>query len=462
MLSAGLNPNDSLSGDESLLTIAVEAGVLENVRTLIDAGADVDAMGRFGNSVASSAVYTGHADILELLFEKGASINFKVYEEPPLLAATQFRHEDVVEVLLAWNVDINEAGTPDAYSGTPLAWAARIPDENIFYQLFHAKAKTDFIAPDGMTLLHWAAKGGNEQIVSTILEEGADPHVADTWGTTPLASAFSGLRYSRGPEIVKIFMKHNVDIERRIDADGNTALCLAASLGLTEPMQLLLEANADPSAKNRKGQTPIHLATQKGFIHAVYAVLKYGQRDGVSSNPVSFIDEPDEKGRTPLFLATLYSQKDIVELLLYYGSSAQQTATFANRTPLSATQEHLQTSYGSNDEDVHATWKLLNQESIQVIDCEKMRTTVREWEDFEATCDTCESPISSYDTLYHCDICAQNNFDLCQECVSDGETCLDRTHTWRRMIIVGDRWKYVSDSLDQESTMEEFAHLRVT
>ncbi|KAJ5397843.1 hypothetical protein N7509_005956 [Penicillium cosmopolitanum] len=462
MLDAGLDPNDPFWSEETLLGRAVEAGLTENARVLIDAGANVNATERFGNSVASSAVFNGHAETLSLLFEKGLSIDFRVYEEPPLLAAVQYSYENIVEILLANNADVDEPGTEDAVDGTPLAWAARLSKAAIFHRLLRAGAKTNFTTPGNETLLHWAVQGGNERIVSTLLEEGADPHVVDNAGHSPLAWACRARRLSRNPEVVKLLLQQNVNTENKSNTLADTPLSLAARIGFTEAVRLLLGRNANRSVKNAWGQTPLLHAVTKGYAETVLALLEHAHQDEVGPSCKQFIDEPDIKGRTPLFLATNYGLEEIVKLILHYGSSAKESPTCAGRTPLSIVEMHMKSDHGVKCESLQNIWNLLQQESVGPIDREKITSVGEEWEEFEATCDTCDEPISPYDMHYHCSICDGNNFDICQECVASGGTCYDPTHTWQKTIIVDGSWKEISDSLNQDSIVEDLANLHVS
>lgn len=462
MLDAGLDPNDPFWGEEPLLLKAVESGLTENASVLIGAGADVNAKERFGNSIASSAVFAGHAEVLQLLFEKGASINFRVYEESPLLIAIQHGHESVVEVLLAHNAPVDEPGTEDADHGTPLAWAARAPHESIFYRLLRAGAKTSSSTQNNETLFLWAIQGGNDRIVSTLLEEGADPHAVDYSGCSVLMWACRAHRSYRSPKIIKLLLQHNVDIERKTNAFCDTALNFAARRGFSEAVDILLENNANPSTTNAKGQSSLHCAVKRGYTDIVSALIEHAQRNGDGSSFKEFIDQPDALGRTPLLFATLYALRDIVELLLYYGSSGKETASAAGRTPLSIIRAQMETEHGAKSDSVRHIRDLLQGEATVSIDKDQGTPQTNEWESYEATCDACNEPISPYDMHYHCPICDGNNYDICQECVCSGRSCYDRTHTWRKTVIVNGNWKEISDSLDQDSIVDELANLRIS
>jgi hypothetical protein len=47
------------------------------------------------------------------------------------------------------------------------------------------------------------------------------------------------------------------------------------------------------------------------------------------------LDTPDSRGRTPLFLATLFGHTQIVQLLLNFGSDSLEVPSCSGRTPLS-------------------------------------------------------------------------------------------------------------------------------
>ncbi len=103
----------------------------------------------------------------------------------------------------------------------------------------------------------WFNKGNRAlKMVKMLREAGADPNGMPN--DPPLTSAAyrgnaSALRY--------LLARPKIDVDKR-DIDGYTALMWAASHGHADIVDMLLEAGADPSLRNRHGETPEGKARQ--------------------------------------------------------------------------------------------------------------------------------------------------------------------------------------------------------
>jgi len=83
---------------------AVKAGNIEAVKQHLDAGADVNAKGKYGRTPLHYAATRGLKKIIELLIAKGADVNTKIEvgdykDQTPLDGAMQWNHPETATLL---------------------------------------------------------------------------------------------------------------------------------------------------------------------------------------------------------------------------------------------------------------------------------------------------------------------------------------------------------------------------
>jgi hypothetical protein len=128
------------------------------VRVALGAGVDPNATDGSGNTPLHAAAWPGNLEVVSLLLEHGADPNARNRRGVPVLHEAVRRGQEEMAVLLA-------------RSGA---------------------AVDDQAGDDGSTPLHWAAKAGRTSLVRFLLAGGADPHLRDSWGRTPLELDFPG------------------------------------------------------------------------------------------------------------------------------------------------------------------------------------------------------------------------------------------------------------------------------
>jgi uncharacterized protein len=128
--------------------------------------------------------------------------------------------------------------------------------------LLASGAAVDAEERDGRTALVWAAERGNEEMVASLLDRGADVnHVVRSNGATALHVAAQ-----KGHEVTVALL---VARGARVDlatTGGNTALHFAAFDGNPKMVSILLARGADPATPNRQGKSPRDIAREQGKV----------------------------------------------------------------------------------------------------------------------------------------------------------------------------------------------------
>lgn len=130
--------------------------------------------------------------------------------------------------------------------------------------------------------------------------------------SVPQAREHDDLRdaaYENDLAAVQAFLAKGADIEAR-DRDGDTALHMAAIQASPAVIAALIAAGADPNALSTDGQTPLFHAAEHGNLPAVQALLVAG----------ADVNARTKAGHTPLFYAIEQGHRPVVEALLAAGA----------------------------------------------------------------------------------------------------------------------------------------------
>ncbi|MFT5086063.1 MAG: ankyrin repeat protein [Candidatus Latescibacterota bacterium] len=97
--ASDLSNRQDVHGNTALM-VAAATGDVELTRTLIEAGAEVDARGRIGNTALIYAAQEGHAGIVKMLVKAGANITaHNDYQVTAGNLAKGYGHRDIAEML---------------------------------------------------------------------------------------------------------------------------------------------------------------------------------------------------------------------------------------------------------------------------------------------------------------------------------------------------------------------------
>ncbi len=197
-LKDGVNVNSRDDRGRTALMAACGTGQIDVVRLLLAKDADVNAKDNEGETALKDAVMAvvkdrneedgwrwGHPEAVRLLLARGADVNAQKKGWTPLLCAVSHGNDDIVRMLLTSGADLN-AKTDTGMSA--LARAIYDGRSATFKILLEAGADISTRDNDGYTPLMRAAIG-NADIVSILLEKGADVNATNTHDETALKIA---------------------------------------------------------------------------------------------------------------------------------------------------------------------------------------------------------------------------------------------------------------------------------
>jgi len=158
----------------------------------------------------------------------------------------------------------------------------------------------------GISPLILACWKGKVSCAKILIEKGADVHLVDREGNTPLMLASKG-GFS---EIVKSLLTVDQLVENKTSSHGWTALMFAASTGNCEISKLLLNAGARVDTTNNYGGTALIQAAMEGKNDCIRMLIQAG----------ADVDHQTLVGETALIWSVKKSHLPTVKLLLSSGA----------------------------------------------------------------------------------------------------------------------------------------------
>ncbi len=261
------------NGGMTPLLFAIRDGNVAMMRLVLDRGADVNLSSGNHTTPLLIALLNGQVGIATSWLTKGADVNATDdYHRGALFAAIDlrnFNHEkygdlptdgqdplDLIKVLL------KKDANPNLKTDT-------VPVHGLM------QFDASWVNFDGETPFVRAALSGDIEVMRLLLENGADPNIATTQGSTALMAAsginwIPGQTYTRSEadyvQAVKLCIERGAPVNAS-NTLGLTAMHGAANRGWTSIMQILADHGAKVDAKDKEGRTPMIFA--QGIFLAV-------------------------------------------------------------------------------------------------------------------------------------------------------------------------------------------------
>ena len=255
---------------------AARTGDLKAIKHYIKEGGDVNALDKgFQLSAMSWSALHGQTEAVQLLIENGAEVDIKSGDgATPLHSAAFFGRTDVAKLLLENGADVKARNNDGATSVDLLSvdWettafigslvgvdieaeeiAVMKKGRNEIAKLFGIDGVFDEAGTFPAQRLSGAAFTGDLTAMKQALTDGADPNTKDPHSGSTLLAIAALMGHTK---VVALLLEHGADVNAR-SRDGGTALHAAAFLGRAETVKFLLDKGADTTLQDNMGSTAI-------------------------------------------------------------------------------------------------------------------------------------------------------------------------------------------------------------
>jgi len=251
---------------------------IENVRSLIMRGANVNAATPEGVTSLMYAADIGDLEMVKLLMANSANPNIQPASGiTALMSAVIQNHFEIAEYL------VTHGANPNLRDG------------------------------DGITALNYAAAYNFFEMADMLLFYKAKPGIADNRGNTPLISA----AYNNCPEAVDILVRNGADINTP-DNNGFTPLMIAIQRGNKTITGYLIDNGADIKKVNKAGMTALAFAVEASDYKLTGQLINMG----------ADVNHKISGSRNILELARENRDEEIIELLASEGAQQNNYPNF--------------------------------------------------------------------------------------------------------------------------------------
>jgi len=277
--------------------------ITKTAQVLLEHGASVHVRNKNSQTALHLASHHGHCGGVALLLEFGADVDAQDNDAmTPLLSVLQFRGGDDSKITKTARVLLEHGAS------------------------VHLRNK------NCQTPLHLASHDGHCGRVALLLKFGAGVDAQDNDATTPLLSVlqFRGGDDSKITKTAQVLLEHGASVHLR-NKNGQTPLHLASQRILSGIVEFLLKLGADVDARDNSNITPLHLAISSPFqrrlskssldnsplLWSVITTIKLLLENGVN------LQMQNDKGETPFQVALTRGEQEIIHVLSGYVQNDQ-------------------------------------------------------------------------------------------------------------------------------------------
>jgi uncharacterized protein len=389
------------------LYLACVNGSAPMIAKLLDAGADANAATTEGEAALMTVARTGNVEAAKVLLAAGADVNSKEQwrQQTPLMWAVAESHPEMARELIAHGADVSARQVTWNWERqmtkeprekwmplgglTPLLFAARQGCVECGRVLAKAGAEINATDPNNISPVLMATINGHYDFAAFLLDQGADPNIADETGRTPLFAAVDmhTMPESNRPspretdnqltsmDLIQALLAHGANVNAQLKkmqpyrtkldrgddtmlGTGTTPILRAAKAGDAGAIQVLLAKGADPKLPAKSGITPLMAAAGLGTKEEDTTARKKTEAEAIASIKLCLdagaeVNAADGQGQTALHGAAQKGWDQVVQFLVDRGARLDAKDK-RGRTPLDAAMGLLGNGgFDGSRRDVH-------------------------------------------------------------------------------------------------------------
>ncbi|XP_035283154.1 ankyrin repeat and SOCS box protein 15-like [Anguilla anguilla] len=267
----------TIEGDTAM-TLAAQAGLVENVSLLLEKGASPNNTNDKNESPLLLAVTLGSYDMVVMLIMNGALVEQICLKKwTAMHEAAKVGCSDILMLLLRNGGQITQT---TGHGVTPLGIAAENGHADVMEIIIKEGGDVNAQAYNGESVLYDAAGSGNPDCIDLLLQYGASPNVPSQCGNLPIHRA--------------AYLGHYLVLEQLIQ--------VTSKLAITD-----------------SGQSPIHSAAEGGHEQCLRLLIEHGfSVNVILSNYIS--EDYGDMRKSPLFFSVSNGDVTCTEILLNAGA----------------------------------------------------------------------------------------------------------------------------------------------
>lgn len=229
-------------------------------------------------------------------------------EKTPLMAASLYLFEEIVELLIGYGCDVNikdRKNETALFYLIDLCWNDVDTAAEILKTLAKNGAYIDLLDSKGESafgILTQKEKYGSNRLISEMISLGADVNIRDKYGQTPLIVASE---YTKNIDVVRVLIESGAEIDAR-DNKGRTALMYSVSYCHFDIVKLLLDVGADIYIRDSDEKTAIQffsffwldksncfiLKLVRAYLQDMFVYFKQSDFETIQADVDRFLKDP--------------------------------------------------------------------------------------------------------------------------------------------------------------------------